>query len=63
MALQKATESEFQNLSSIQLLLKKGADPNTVVNKNTGQTILMWAHQKGHLSLFKTLLKMIVLTF
>ena len=31
----------------------KGADKNTVINKTTGQTLLMWAAENGHLTILR----------
>ena len=34
------------------LLIEKGADPNTVVNKKTGQTLLIWVQQKMNILIY-----------
>ena len=45
------------NLDAIKLLIEKGADPNTVVNKETGQTLLMRAAENGRNDLVEALIE------
>ena len=53
-----AGEGKYENKSElIKLLIEKGADPNTVVNENTGQTLLMWVAQNGHNELVEVLIE------